>query len=524
MIGVQQHLQGQVVDGRYPLLEFLGSTQHSSVFRTEYNEAPNQQAAIKLIPAPAGSSGAQITRWRLASRFSHPALLRIFQMGRCELDGRPMLYVIMECAEENLAEILPVRCLSPGETDAVLRPALDALGYLHGKGFVHGHLRPSNILAIGDQVKLSSDSIARIGEAADPHEPGDPYRAPETSLSAATDIWSLGITLVQCLTGRIPERSPEGRHAVSIPAEVPSPFSELARHCLNPVPQRRWRVAQLQSSLVPGSSVVAPASAPESESVEAPADMSDSAFVKPDAAAPVRRRLHIKKQYRLALAALAAGTAAFVLGIVISGNSTESTVTASAPIVAAASSSQPGRASKSSGGTDPLKPRTQAAREKSNGHIDAPKPDGGSLEPKGKNEKSPLAQLERPASSGPAIIVSKVAPTAATQPLSPISGDVVPGAVSRRALPRVPTSASNTIWGTVRVSVIVDVDPRGRVVEAKLDSAGPSQYFARLSMAAAQDWKFNPPRVDGNIVPSEWEINFGYSKTDTSATAAERHP
>lgn len=98
------------------------------------------------------------------------------------------------------------------------------------------------------------------------------------------------------------------------------------------------------------------------------------------------------------------------------------------------------------------------------------------------------------------------------------------GHVTRRALPRVPKSASDTIWGTVRVSVIVDVDPRGRVVEAKFDSPGPSKYFARLSMAAAKDWKFNPPRVGGMIVPSEWVINFGYTNTDTLANATERHP
>jgi outer membrane biosynthesis protein TonB len=71
---------------------------------------------------------------------------------------------------------------------------------------------------------------------------------------------------------------------------------------------------------------------------------------------------------------------------------------------------------------------------------------------------------------------------------------------------------------------VVDVDPRGRVVQAKLDAPGPSRYFARLSMAAAPDWKFTPPRVNGQIVPSEWVINFGYSEADTSASATERHP
>jgi hypothetical protein len=88
VIEVQKRLEGQVIDGRYPLIECLGSTPHSSVFRTECDEAPNRQAAIKFIPAPAATSGAQMTRWRLAARFSHPTLLRIFGMGRCEFEGR----------------------------------------------------------------------------------------------------------------------------------------------------------------------------------------------------------------------------------------------------------------------------------------------------------------------------------------------------------------------------------------------------------------------------------------------------
>lgn len=533
MIEVRKHLEGQVVDGRYPLIELLGATQHSSVFRTECDEAPNRQAAIKLIPAPTGTSGAQLTRWRLAARFSHPALLRIFDMGRCEFEGRPMLFAVIELAEENLADILPVRCLSPGETDALLGPALDALGYLHGKGFIHGHLRPSNILAIGDQVKLSSDSIARIGEAADPHDPGDSYAAPEVSLSAATDVWSLGIILVQCLTGRAPERALEGRHSVSIPASVPVPFFDLARHCLNPVPQRRWSVAQLQSAVVPGSSIVAPAQPPESTATPAmdSSNVTSSAFVKPDAVAPVRRGFRLKKHYRLALAAVAAAAAAFVLGIVISGSSSDNTVTASAPIATAVTQSSSSAAEKDVHNSAQMKPRSaqrhDLAKDSRNSAARTPSRSESS-QSNARDDKSSRTEFARAEKPAPAVIISKVAPstvaTATAQPTSPASGDVIPGEVSRRALPRVPVSASNTIYGTVRVAVIVDVDPRGRVVQAKFDSPGPSHYFARLSMAAAQDWKFTPPHVDGNIVPSEWIIRFGYSKTDTTATATERHP
>jgi len=524
MIEVRKYLEGQIVEGRYPLIERVGTTQHSSVFRTECEKAPGQQAAIKLIPAPASTSGAQLTRWRLAARFSHPGLLRIFDMGRCELEDRAMLYVVMELAEENLADILRVRCLSPGETDVLLGPTLDALSYLHGKGFVHGHLRPSNILAIGEQVKLSSDSIARIGEAAGAREPNDVYAPPEVDLSAATDIWSLGVTLSQCLTGRVPERAAEGRHSLSIPSEVPAPFLELARHCVNPIPHRRWSVAQIRAALAPGLTVVAPAPVPEpiSDATVDTSNLASSAFVKPDAIAPIRRTFQLKRKYRLALAGLAAATAAFVFGVVISGSGPNNTVTASAPIAPSISAAQshPNDPTLNARASATLKPRVgeQIGIAKDSRDFDSYASKAGSRDQSSGNE------FARSDDSGPAVIISNATPTAPAQPASPTSGDVVSGAVARRALPRVLTSARNTISGTVRVSVVVDVDPRGRVVQAKLDAPGPSRYFARLSMAAAPDWKFTPPRVNGQIVPSEWLLNFGYSQSGTSASATERHP
>ena len=70
-----------------------------------------------------------------------------------------LLYVVMEYAEENLSEILPQRPLSSAEARDMLPPVLDALAYLHGKGFVQGRLKPSNIMAVADQVKLSSDGL-----------------------------------------------------------------------------------------------------------------------------------------------------------------------------------------------------------------------------------------------------------------------------------------------------------------------------------------------------------------------------
>ena len=71
------------------------------------------------------------------------------------------------------------------------------------------------------------------------------------------------------------------------------------------------------------------------------------------------------------------------------------------------------------------------------------------------------------------------------------------GGVLHKVLPEVSQSARNTITGTVKVGVRVDVDSSGKVTAAKFTSAGPSKYFAGLAMKAAQRWEFTPPEVNG---------------------------
>jgi serine/threonine protein kinase len=69
----------------------------------------------------------------------------------------------MDHAEQNLAQILPGRPLTPEEVRDLLPATLDALAYLHGKNLVQGGLKPPNFLAVGDQLKLASDTIRPAG-------------------------------------------------------------------------------------------------------------------------------------------------------------------------------------------------------------------------------------------------------------------------------------------------------------------------------------------------------------------------
>jgi len=216
-----QQREGQTIDGVFPLLRYLGGGSGRAVFLTEYGETNPRRAAIKLIPTEAVAAERQLSAWEAASTLSHPHLLQIFAGGECRLEEESCVYVVTECADENLSQVLSDRVLTPQEAREMLGPVADALGYLHAKGFVHGRLTPSNIMAAGEQVKISSDAVHRGGSPAD-------------------DVWSLGIVLREALGRRVP-----GRTA----ADLPEPFAEIARHCLDPDPQSRWTMPEISARL-----------------------------------------------------------------------------------------------------------------------------------------------------------------------------------------------------------------------------------------------------------------------------------
>src|SRR5262249_18287397 len=127
--------EGQVVDGKYPLRRFLGGTAHSVVFLTQTSDPQPRDAAIKLILADTPAAAGRLAVWKRVAALSHPNLLAIFDAGACRLGDQNNFYAVMEYAEENLSEILPQRPLSAEEVKEILDPILDALVYLHGKGF-----------------------------------------------------------------------------------------------------------------------------------------------------------------------------------------------------------------------------------------------------------------------------------------------------------------------------------------------------------------------------------------------------
>lgn len=441
--------EGRVVDGKYPLRQWLGGSDHSAVFLTEM--PGGAKAAIKFIEADGPDAERELARLGMAAKLNHSHLISIFSFGGCQIDGTPLVYSVMEHADEDLAQILPQRPLSPAEVSEMLTPLLDGLGYLHGNGFVHTRIKPSNVLVVADQLKLSTDQISKSGEAILARRSIGVYDAPETSSGAvlpASDVWSLGVTIVMALTQNAASAAQAMQGDPSLPGNIPEPFRGIARECLHIDPAQRCTLEDIRRRLQPAAA--APIAAPLERSHKSESDSSRlPAFAIP---------------LVLVVVALAAW------GLFHSRGNHAAT----------------------SPGETTAQPVTKAP----------PKPTA--------------ATPDKNAASRPAPIRTEKAPTAKA---TSTGG----GAVVHEVMPDIPSSAKRTIKGTIKVVVWVDVDPSGKVVAAKLRTAGPSRYFAGKALSAAERWEFSPPQADGQSTTSAWLLQFRFKRSGVQASPQRAH-
>jgi len=130
--------------------------------------------------------------------------------------------------------------------------------------------------------------------------------------------------------------------------------------------------------------------------------------------------------------------------------------------------------------------------------------------------EQPSAQPEaprKPASATPLRPAAKPGPRASS-----------PGEVVSQVLPEAPAKIRDGIRGTVRVRVRANVDPSGNVAGTRLDSAGPSKYFAEMALQAARLWKFKAPTVNSRDVSSEWLLRFAFSRSGTTVVPLQADP
>ena len=347
----------------------------------------------------------------------------------------------------------------------MLRPALDALAYIHGMGLVHGHLTPANIMARADQVKLSVDTICRAGEPITGLDTFDAYISPERKHSAASDAWALGMTLVEVLTQHLPlwERSEESEPVV--PDTLAAPFLQIARRCLRRNPSLRLKAADIASQLDPLPTLELPKMA------------------KP-ASTPGNSHYFV---WLVAISLL-------VMAILGSAKRLKHQAGAALPSSHSMEKRKPERTPERT----PKLTKDQTQRETPHPSVPVPQQTALRMEPR------------------PPIQAEKKTPAPVT--------DASKNNGIQQVLPNVPQKARDTIRGTVRVSVKVTVDRAGRVADAALDSPGPSPYFANLALQAARKWTFVPVVTSTENGFREWTLHFAFSATGTQTRSVQTAP
>jgi TonB family protein len=138
----------------------------------------------------------------------------------------------------------------------------------------------------------------------------------------------------------------------------------------------------------------------------------------------------------------------------------------------------------------------------------------------------PPNKMKRPVektSPAPAPAVLRTAPAPA--PRARTAGEVVGrGEVLNEVVPKPPQKALSTIHGTFHVLVRAQVDAAGNVIDAALDSPGPSRYFAAQAEKAARQWQFSGAEAAGHGIPSTWLIRFEFTSGGVHATAQQSAP
>jgi TonB family protein len=500
MGGMGTQWEGQVINGTYPLRRFLNASDHSAVYLTESATDGFFNAAIKLVPADASTADLQLWHWKTAATFSHPHLIRLLESGQCEIEGQRLLFVVMEYAEENLSQILPYRPLESDEARELLVPTLDALAFLHRESWVQGQLKPSNFLVVNDQLKLAIDTIRPVGVARDQvTEPSiyDPPEADHGEISFASDVWALGVSLVEALT-QYPPTWPNGRLAPpSLPAKLPPTFVDIVQRCLSVNPADRPTIADLQLQTKPPAAVQPSATpAPATPAAVAPTAAREPAARQPALSAPARE-LPMRADLRAAPQSYSSnfepeerrfGAPAIVAIVVVVAalwggwRMFHRTSTAVGPTPAGQSSSD------SAAQPTPIVP--------------PPRPDASAPPPPAARSSS---EVSRPPSVSPRPAPARTGPHSLDNSL-----------VVHEEIPKASQSARQTIHGHIRVAVRVTVDASGKVVQGTFENASSSKYFNRIASDAARKWKFAPAESESS---RQWLLHFEFGREGTTVRA-----
>lgn len=244
-------IDNEIIDSKYEILKLLNTGGMNSAIYLALDKKLNRQWAIKKVR----KSSSQTTSMLMAEasimkNLDHPMLPRIVGI---EEDPK-FFYIIMDFVQgENLKTV--VTSSGPQAQDTVVSWGVklcDVLTYLHGKGIVYRDMKPANIMLSPDgNIKLIDFGIAREykeNASEDTTALGtEGYAAPEQyegkgQTDARTDVYGMGITLFQLLTGVNPSSYQENIFSIRLQnPNLSSGLDKIILKCTNKDPRKRYQ-------------------------------------------------------------------------------------------------------------------------------------------------------------------------------------------------------------------------------------------------------------------------------------------
>ncbi|HSJ96395.1 MAG TPA: protein kinase [Myxococcota bacterium] len=248
---------------RYQILSELGRGGMGIVYKAN-DTVLDRVVALKVLPDALKENPQALKNFlreaKSAAQLNHPNIVTVYDAG--EQDGR--YYIAMEYVDGNtLKEIVRRRgAIAPGGVLHVLVQMCEALAYAHDKKIVHRDIKTANTMWTRDRkAKIMDFGLAKVVEEVRNHTTlvsGTPYyMSPEQTLGRnvdyRTDLYSLGVTVFELATGRLPftEGNSPYHHVHTPPPdpreihpEVPPLLAGIVARCLRKDPAERYQSAR----------------------------------------------------------------------------------------------------------------------------------------------------------------------------------------------------------------------------------------------------------------------------------------
>lgn len=304
---------------RYRLDEVLGRGGMAVVHRA-HDVLLGRDVAVKVFPAVHADADDLLrnrAEIRVLATLSHPGLVTLHDAGTVHGDdGSEQVYLVMELVEgPTLAERLRVGVLDVEQTARVGKDVAAALATVHEREIVHRDIKPANILLTSADaldatrrrgepaVKLADFGIARLADATRLTMTGmtlgtmsylSPEQATGSELGPSSDVYGLGLVLLECATGRPAFTGTMAEvmtarlvTAPEVPIDLDPRLGDLLSRMTRIEPQERPDAGEVARDLAailagsPGETLVMPAAetrpvptapAPRTETEAAPAE------------------------------------------------------------------------------------------------------------------------------------------------------------------------------------------------------------------------------------------------------------